>query len=343
MKIDHINGLIIRQLLGDSRKSFTEIAKKVGITSTAVRNRYLNLKKLGVIVGSTILVNPRALGYNCYGFLGIKANQKKINEVKDFLIKQQGILFTWDKIQEINIGNYFALHSLEDFSEITEKLRKNSYIIEIQQLIYLGSPFTQHPDKLMIKSEKEINENDLIKKKTSNMDNLNQEINKKKNLETPDLFKLDKIDYDIMRILSKNSRSSFNGIAKRLNVSTVQVINRYEKLKESKVIINSSILIDPQKIGYTANAMFYISLEIGADTNKVFNKIRTISNVIILVGVIGDCNIFGTIAIKDFQELFEAEKQIRTMKEIKKVKINVNPPFSIWPMNFFAPILEANQ
>ena len=116
MKIDHINGLIIRQLLGDSRKSFTEIAKKVGITSTAVRNRYLNLKKLGVIVGSTILVNPRAMGYNCYGFLGIKANQKKINEVKDFLIKQQGILFTWDKIQEINIGNYFALHSLEDFS-----------------------------------------------------------------------------------------------------------------------------------------------------------------------------------------------------------------------------------
>ena len=128
MKIDHINGLIIRQLLGDSRKSFTEIAKKVGITSTAVRNRYLNLKKLGVIVGSTILVNPRALGYNCYGFLGIKANQKKINEVKDFLIKQQGILFTWDKRQEINIGNYFALHRLEDFSEITEKYFEFSMI-----------------------------------------------------------------------------------------------------------------------------------------------------------------------------------------------------------------------
>ena len=92
------------------------------ITSTAVRNRYLNLKKLGIIIGSTILINPRALGYNCYGFLGIKADQKSKNEVKDFLIKQDGIIFTWDKIQEINIGNYFSLNNLEDFSKLTDEI-----------------------------------------------------------------------------------------------------------------------------------------------------------------------------------------------------------------------------
>ena len=77
MNIDSINALIIKELLRDSRKSFTEIAKKIGITSTAVRNRYLNLKKLGIIIGSTILINPRALDYNCYGFLGIKADEKR--------------------------------------------------------------------------------------------------------------------------------------------------------------------------------------------------------------------------------------------------------------------------
>ena len=336
MKIDSVNGFIIKELLRDSRKSFTEIAKKVGITSTAVRNRYLNLKKLGIIIGSTILVNPRALGYNCYGFLGVKVDQKKRNEVKDFLNNQEGIIFTWEKIQEINIGSYFALHSLEDFSKLTEILRKNLYIREIQPLIYLGSPFTQRPDKLNIKSDKEIS---LIEEKKSKKENLSQEIIKENNVETSKLFKLDKIDLEIMRILSKNSRSSFNGIAKKLSVSTVQVINRYEKLKEDKVIINSSVMINPQKIGYNANAMFYISLEIGTDTNKVFNKIRIMSNVIILVVVIGDCNIFGTIAIKDFQELFEAEKQFRTLKGIKKVKININPAFSIWPINFFASII----
>ena len=76
LKIDSINSKIINELLRDARKSFTEIAKKVDLTSTAVRNRYLNLKQLGVITGSTILINPRAFGYNCYGFLGIKAIKK---------------------------------------------------------------------------------------------------------------------------------------------------------------------------------------------------------------------------------------------------------------------------
>ncbi|KON29342.1 hypothetical protein AC477_06010 [miscellaneous Crenarchaeota group-1 archaeon SG8-32-1] len=343
MKINSINELILKELLRDSRKSFTEIAKKVGLTSTAVRNRYLQLKKLGVITGSTILINPRAFGYNCYGFLGIKTNQKNTNEVKDFLNKQHGVLVTWDKIEEINIGNYFALNSLEDFAELIEKIRKNPHVKEIQPLIYVGSPYTQYPDKLIIKSETQIKKNILKEKKPSEKEELDLEEIKNPDMKTPQLHKLDKNDLEILRILSKNSRSSFNGIAKKLSVSTVQVINRYEKLKDNKVIIGSSIIIDPQKIGYKANGMFYISLEIGTDTNKIFNKIKKMSNVIIATEVVGNCDIFGVIAIREFQKLFEAEKQIRTMKGIKKVKINVNPPFNVWPMNFFDPILQAAQ
>ena len=98
---------------------------------------------------------------------------------------------------------------------------------------------------------------------------------KKNYVVTPELFKPDKIDLEIMRILSKNSRSSFNGIAKKLSVSTVQVINRYEKLMDSKVIINSSTTIDPQKIGYCANVMCYISLKLELTQTK---NIKQISN-----------------------------------------------------------------
>jgi Lrp/AsnC family transcriptional regulator for asnA, asnC and gidA len=343
MKIDTANGLILKELLRDSRTSFTEIAKKIGITSTAVRNRYLSLKKLGIITGSTILINPRAFGYNCYGFLGIKTNQKSMNEVKDFLNKQPGVLFTWDKIEEMNIGNYFALNSLEDFAELIEEIRKNPHVKDIQPLIYVGSPHTQYPDKLIITSQIKAKENILKKIKTSKIEEVNLEASKTPDRGTTKLHKIDKTDLEIMRILSKNARSSFNGIGKKLSVSTVQVINRYEKLKDNKVIIGSSIIIDPQKIGYTANAMFYISLEIGTDTNKMYNKIKNMANAIVAVEVVGDCEIFAVIAIREFKKLFESEKQIRTMKGIKKVKINVNPPFSVWPINFFAQILQLDD
>ena len=336
MKIDSTDIVILKELLRDARKSFTEIAKEINITSTAIRNRYLNMKKAGLITGSTILINPKALGLNCYGFLGVKAHQKKINEVKAYLIQQPGILCTWDKIQTINIGNYFSLPSLQDFAELTENMRKNPYIKEIQPLIYLGSPFNQHPDKLIIKPE--IKENVSKEKASPHSQEIIAEPIEKKHIQTSQLLELNKTDREIIKILSKNARASFNGIAKKLNTSTVQIINRYEKLKEQKIFLNSSITVDPQKMGYTANAMVYINLEIGTNTNKIYNNICNMPNVITIVRVMGECDLLAIIPLREFRELFVLEKQIRAMKEIKKVQINLNPPFSEWPFNFFAQI-----
>ena len=71
----------------------------------------------------------------------------------------------------------------------------------------------------------------------------------------------------------------------------------------------------------------------------MYNKILELPNVVILVEVLGDCNMLAVIALKEFQELFETENQIRKLKGMKQVKININPPFSVWPINFFAPII----
>lgn len=329
IKVDSTDAFILKNLLGDARKNFSDMAKKIDLSSTAIRNRFLNLEKNGIITGSTILLNPKALGYHCYGFLGLRVDQRKIQEVKAFLSKQSGILFTWDKVQSFNIGNYFSFHTLEDFAQFIEELKKNPYVKETQPLIYLGSPYHQRPDKLIIKSEPTTKKDESTKLEV--FANSIKEIGKKTKAELED------IDYKIIEILSKNARLSFNEIAENLGVSTVQVIQRYEKMVKHEVILNSSITVDTQKIGYTANAMIYITLEIGSNVHKMLKKIGELPNVIILVRVMGDCDILTVIALREFSELFTVEKQFRTMKGIKKVQINVNPPFNQWPINFFAP------
>jgi len=59
-KTDHS---IIDKLTEDARMSFRRIAKKLKISPDTVINRYTALQKDGAIRGSTIIINPKKIGY----------------------------------------------------------------------------------------------------------------------------------------------------------------------------------------------------------------------------------------------------------------------------------------
>jgi len=61
--MDKIDLAIIGKLTDDARTSFREIAKELGISPDTVINRYAALQKEGVIRGSTIVINPKKVGY----------------------------------------------------------------------------------------------------------------------------------------------------------------------------------------------------------------------------------------------------------------------------------------
>ena len=59
-KIDHA---IIDRLTKDARMSFRKIAEDLGVSPDTVISRYTSLQKEGVIRGSTIVINPKKIGY----------------------------------------------------------------------------------------------------------------------------------------------------------------------------------------------------------------------------------------------------------------------------------------
>ena len=54
---------IIRFLLSDSRVTLAEIAKKLGVSQPAVQKRIRRLKSVGIITGSTIILNQSKIGW----------------------------------------------------------------------------------------------------------------------------------------------------------------------------------------------------------------------------------------------------------------------------------------
>ncbi len=338
-QIDDINNNILRALMKDARTSFTQMAKENNTSVAAIRNRYLNLEKVGVINGSMTYINPQFIGFNCYGFLGVKVHLKNKWEIWNYLTKQPYILSIWHKSQEINIGTFFAAPNLDYFTAVTDELRSHPHVKSIQPLIYVGVPHNHYPENLNLKVNEQIrnphNFSELLEKAEYSED---EEPFKKHLFRPARLTKMKKTDREIARMLTNDARKPFSNIAAEIGKSTAFVINRYAKLKEKGLFTSSSITIDVKKLGYQANAMIYMRIKVGSKISEIYRKISEIPNIINITKILGSWDMLAIIPLASFKEFFTIEKQLRSINEIEKIQININPPFTKWPANIFGSV-----
>ena len=71
IKIDGIDKIIIKRLVEDARTPILTIAREVGISGAAIHQRLRKLEYSELIVGSKMVLNPKALGYTTTAFIGI--------------------------------------------------------------------------------------------------------------------------------------------------------------------------------------------------------------------------------------------------------------------------------
>jgi len=76
--MDETDLLIIKKLTEDARISFRKIAKELEVSPDAVINRYKALQEKGVIRGSTVVINPKKIGYHAIAVFMIDASPTHI-------------------------------------------------------------------------------------------------------------------------------------------------------------------------------------------------------------------------------------------------------------------------
>ena len=82
---------IIRILEKNARTPLTEIARRLGISETAVRKRVARLEREGVIEGYTVRVNPAKLGFTVVAFVGVDASPERYLEVASKLASMEEV------------------------------------------------------------------------------------------------------------------------------------------------------------------------------------------------------------------------------------------------------------
>lgn len=116
-KLDELDYQILRILMQDAKVPYTDIAKKLFVSSGTVHVRMRKLESMGIVTGSQLLVDYSKLGYDIVAFLGIFLEKSSMyNKVIEEL----------RKIKEV-VGANYTTGSYSIFAKVvckdTEHLR----------------------------------------------------------------------------------------------------------------------------------------------------------------------------------------------------------------------------
>ncbi len=133
---------------------------------------------------------------------------------------------------------------------------------------------------------------------------------------------MDEIDIAIIDILKNDARKSFREIARALKVSPDTISKRYERLIQQGIIIGSTVVIDPSKIGYSFITRFGVNVK-PAYATQVLEKLIKIPSVIMASKLVGNHDIIAISVIKNFPHLCQMRDTILEMPYVDRVELGM--------------------
>jgi DNA-binding Lrp family transcriptional regulator len=311
-KLSSLDAALLRELIADSRKNFDEIAKSVEVSKNTVRNHFDDMKQKGIIVGATVQINYKKLGYQCVAALLLEVHPSQVENIITLLKEIPDIFGPFRSTSRINVKAVFALESLPKLEQIKDRLRRKLAVKEVGANIWTDVWFIPQNLSLIYPQLASVIPSEHINNSSQNY------------LDT------DELDIRIMRKLSKDSRISFRKLSKELGTSTDTIARRYKKLKENGTIVNR-IQINPKKIGYQGIVNFYVRLAPNSDSTVFIKEVMKMPDVFYIMKSVGDYHLGVMLMVKSTQDILRTGDVIGKMHGVNRVEITVSDLEDAWP------------
>ncbi len=135
--LDEKDRKIIEILLENGRATFTEMAKRIGITEAAIRKRVKRLEEIGVLKKYTAIVDNKLLGYSILGLVGVDAESDKLLKIANTIAEND-----WAKKVWITTGDHMIMIEIwakdnREFMQIIEEIGKLDGVSKVCPAIVL--------------------------------------------------------------------------------------------------------------------------------------------------------------------------------------------------------------
>jgi len=127
-EIDNLDKQILRLLMQNVNRAYTDIAKELGVSGGTIHVRLKKLTEMGVVQGAQLLINPASIGYDICAFIGVFL--EKGSEYKDAVEQMRRI----PEIVELHYttGTYsmFVKIICRDTKHLREVLNEKMQVID---------------------------------------------------------------------------------------------------------------------------------------------------------------------------------------------------------------------
>lgn len=122
-------------------------------------------------------------------------------------------------------------------------------------------------------------------------------------MEANENVQLDELDYQILDILIKESRTPFLEIARQCHVSGGTVHVRMKKMEDMGIIKGTKLLIDNSKLGYDVCCFIGVYLDKATYFNSVLDEMKKIKEIVELHYTTGQYSIFIKVICRNIAHL----------------------------------------
>jgi len=119
------------------------------------------------------------------------------------------------------------------------------------------------------------------------------------------MYKIDKLDKMILRILSTNARIPFKDVATECGVSRAAIHQRVQHLMENGVITGSGFDVNPKSLGYSTCTYIGLNLERASMYRKVVDRLINIPEIVECHFTTGPYTMLVKLYAKDNEQLMD--------------------------------------
>jgi Lrp/AsnC family transcriptional regulator for asnA, asnC and gidA len=298
-ELSDLDRRMIRILQSDGRRSFTDMAAELGISSRTVRRRVERLRDDGIIQLTTV-ADPGLLGYGAPALVGIRvdgtvavselASALAAVDVVDYVVLSTG---RYDVIVEVLCATIEELvQTLED------EIRTRPGVAACESFPYLRL-YYQQPQW------------DAARLKPAGGTG-----------GRPPLA-LDDVDRQVIVALNLDGRASYRGIADRLGVSEGLVRQRAGRLIEAGAIRVMAIT-NPLSLGFGVLAWLAIQAAPGVRLEGLAERLAGCESIAYLAVCTGRFDVFAEAICTDREELLRIlDTEVRALPEVARVEVAI--------------------